>query len=813
MGDAARQSTTPLFADQATSFPQPSEVQHASSTTEAVDSQGASNVPPYGNESPKDAASRRNSLPEAEKPVLVETGSEPDQKATSPPAVENTLRQSHLSFLWLLWTNLPLRRNRSVTGRVAIFKSRWVALQSVLPHLPAIVTIITIARFFYSETYIGSELQGNQGQDSERFFALQMAAKLLELFVVFSLGCILFTALRHEIVLGHGVPMASLASGLNFSRPSFLWSQEMLALLAAEFSAPWKKAAYVACLILFSAFTVIVAPATASALSPDLEWHAAGGAITWLNVSEKTLFPAQLDSSDVLGDHCLVEGDIRCPSGYWRQLRDNYLEHLTSATIYDPDLRDEAYYWSQHHPPPSPTIIRGRKAHLACWIVPRSLKTHSSVSTTSNFTVVTMPHQAIVDAAFDTYEHWTRAAHIVVVSGKGPHRNFGMRKEIRAYIGGSTRDALVHARCEPNLRPIVFAGNETKIMFPDFVDEDFRPALYGTPVIGPWIQALPPSLSRPEILWFDPDPDMARGASLGAVVAVPSGSESSPFIYGCFVEARWRETGLIDMELVGHIGYPMSIGLVPEGNSARGNWLQVNRRADIKTQIRPSWAKYLNPRLGDGTNATVLENLLWPTAFRDGDRWTPGYVPHLEAVLALMTVNGMTRTAPYAAMVYEFRNETGQWWLDFLPDAATTTFGRPSKSPYVAPANLTEAYSFRMNTDIYGYAYTSQNSGMRTSMIILLAYLPVIVLFLLWSLAAGITSTSWDSLSELLVLALKSRPPPPEVTAGSSAGISSLRPLKERYWIAEDGEQLVFKLASGGKCPPEERVKVNVAYK
>ncbi|KAL0930619.1 uncharacterized protein CTRU02_214694 [Colletotrichum truncatum] len=159
-------------------------------------------------------------------------------------------------------------------------------------------------------------------------------------------------------------------------------------------------------------------------------------------------------------------------------------------------------------------------------------------------------------------------------------------------------------------------------------------------------------------------------------------------------------------------------------------------------------------------------------------------------------------------MFSKFKNDNGRWWLDFLPDKGKT-FGRPSRTAYALPENRSDYYSFRVNTDVYGYAFTNSNSEMKSSTIVLILYLPTVIVFLFWSLMVGVTSASWDCLSELLILALKSPPPPEEVTVGSSAGVSTLRPLKERYWIVNTGEQLVFKLSRGEKCPEEERVKIS----
>lgn len=72
--------------------------------------------------------------------------------------------------------------------------------------------------------YIGGELSGRVGQDQLKFLGLQLAAKLHELTMIASLGEILFSHIRRQIVSGRAIPLAALVAGFQFTSISFLWS-------------------------------------------------------------------------------------------------------------------------------------------------------------------------------------------------------------------------------------------------------------------------------------------------------------------------------------------------------------------------------------------------------------------------------------------------------------------------------------------------------------------------------------------------------------------------------------------------------------
>ncbi|KAI0125287.1 hypothetical protein BJ170DRAFT_735555 [Xylariales sp. AK1849] len=672
--------------------------------------------------------------------------------------IQNALGHLRLSVIWPLVRKLP--RATSPEARVALLRNYPAAFIAASAHLLPLLAIAAIAYFTFNDYYIGRELSGISGQDDQKFLALQFTAKLLELLVTFSLGTIIFTMLRHELALGEGVPLAGLTSGLQFSSPNFLWSQELWALLFARFSSAWKKAFFIFLLVFFTCYSVVVAPSTASAIIPNL--------------------------------------------------RDNLISFFSKENIYTAGLGDAS--WRRERTP-MPAYVRGTNAHIGIWAYPRLFPANNFATPyvipqlSANFTVATMAHHAVVDGIVMGATHWNWATWMTTYNTKLKHRAFAWR-QYNAYSSTLMSAPFAHTRCASKTYVI---GSMEAPLFPNFLDMDFNVTNIPTPPeMDTWMASTLPSLVRPEVFWFDLDGLTAVNASIGFLVGVPTSDESIVNLYDCVTDARWVELphALDNDRLVGMTGQVMP----PVGDSARGNELSTGwgRRC----HVGPSYTQYINPRIRN-TNRTVLQDMLSATSFwKEGpgprDWQSSGYLPYLEAVVTILIVNGMARTAPYATPFHQLINQDGQWWLDFIPDG-TSPQGRPSKTAYVVTGNVSSYVTFNLTADIRGYAYTRNDSVTYTAIVILFLYLPFGLGIMLWTSFRGITSTSWDSASELLVLALKSEPPPPEVTAGTSTGIPTLNPLKRRYCVIVKGEVLELRLVED-RVSDVERLKINTVY-
>jgi hypothetical protein len=722
--------------------------------------------------------------------------------------IENTLKQWRLHWVWILASSRKSRPKSEL--RVAIHRSFPAAFFASWLHLLPMFAIGAISYFFFADSgyYIGWELAGAPGHDTQKFFALQLAAKLLELLVVFSLSNLIFFVLRNEMLHGHMVPLAAFTSGLQFASPDYIWSKELWyvfvillqssitnsrcgkrALVFARFSSKARKALFLILLVVCTALAISIAPSTATVIAPTKQWWEAGGAIVWLNASEAELFPTNLGPGSTIGDECLVTGNTKCPSSNWEQLRDGHI-----AFVGDSSLFSSGY--------PLPAVVRGFHSNAAYYPYPRT--------DTNGFTVAAMGHHAIVDGAVMASVDWNRAAYLATYTDMA--RKFAWRFDQR-FSTDYVPMAWAHTRCANT--SITVGSQDARPVFPDFRDMDFKNTYLTEPQeeISAWLNSTMASLSRPETYWFDLDSDMAHNGSVGGVIAVPTSNASIIDLYGCITDARWVDSRY----------YPdysslqascNSVGS-PDGTSALGTYLS-DPTWGRRCHISPHFVQYMMPTIRF-TNRTVLQDMLMATPF-----WSEGpgprqwnssrYVPYLESVLNILMVNGMASTEPYTMPFQNFNNSDGEWWMDFMPEGTQSgAHGRPSRTPYDVQGNLSNYISFELDADVNGYAYTRQDPSTNLAIICILLYLPLGFGIMCWTLFTRVTSSAWDSISELLMVALKSSPPPIELTQGTSAGIAGLRPLKAEYCIVVSGDTLELKHVQA-VVSIEDRVRVNTKY-
>jgi hypothetical protein len=110
--------------------------------------------------------------------------------------------------------------------------------------------------------------------------------------------------------------------------------------------------------------------------------------------------------------------------------------------------------------------------------------------------------------------------------------------------------------------------------------------------------------------------------------------------------------------------------------------------------------------------------------------------------------------------------------------------------PGLDPANTT-AFNFVL-TD-YGYGYGTRPTSVYLAMAVILTYCIITMLYIIYTIITGSSSTAWNSGIELVTLALQSKKP--DHLGHSSVGIDSIKTFSESVGIrvnADDELELVF---------------------
>ncbi|KAI8649875.1 hypothetical protein NCS56_01438400 [Fusarium sp. Ph1] len=315
------------------------------------------------------------------------------------------------------------------------------------------------------------------------------------------------------------------------------------------------------------------------------------------------------------------------------------------------------------------------------------------------------------------------------------------------------------------------------------------------------------SHTSPRYFWFDSGPIIAN-TSVGAVVAIPSNQSDSSFdIYGCMIDARWITT-----TLSGDAVALLSKGYAPFSDSIAtslgGSWIG-NPTYGRRVRIEPSFAEYLNPQ-GSRTKRTVIHEMILSSGVWTSDGEGSRSPEHLEAFLGGLATNGLARSSPRATPITTLADPKGEWWKSFMPQDGNV-FGAGG-SPYaVSSDDEARFYKTEMETWVTGFAFADSSLTMRGAVAVFYVYALFVIVYSVWSIWSGITSSSWGSVPDLLALALADKKPPNASRALEDDGFKSADIMKENYCISADGGTLRLR-PTHGPVPYENRVKPNEAY-
>jgi hypothetical protein len=111
-------------------------------------------------------------------------------------------------------------------------------------------------------------------------------------------------------------------------------------------------------------------------------------------------------------------------------------------------------------------------------------------------------------------------------------------------------------------------------------------------------------------------------------------------------------------------------------------------------------------------------------------------------------------------------------------------------------ADLSKMTRFRIQIDINGYAYYWRDTTVILSCVVLGIYCLIALSHIIFALITGLSSQSWDTVSEIVALAMQSQPT--ERLKGTSAGIVTTSIFENFVRIGKTGEsgdhlELIFE--------------------
>lgn len=698
-----------------------------------------------------------------------------------------------LGLFFEAWHKSKGRYQAHETRKVAIRKDRSIAALAGLIHLLPASVAITIGILNTFGYYIGEELAGLQGQDTEKFAGLQLAAKLHELTIQASITTMLLQYVRHELALSDGMPFGALFASQLYKDISFLWSSEFWGTANGHFSTRKRKWRMIILLVLCAILGFTVGPASANIMKPRAGIWPAGGTDFWIGVPPGALWSSNFTEHDVSSTCAIDTNDRSCPYGDWKTLTQEYLPYW-------------AHLQNKGTLPGSIRIPGFRSVREMC---PQIRSTSQQYS--QPLTVATTQYATVAEAVAETGRLW---AWVVAAAWRTKGQPWRFWSHSEATFSVPAYQPIVHARCSnfsiSNANP-----SSNKLTFYDLSDYKAFQRTGEFPLITAHTTTSPNAtinLSGPSVEWVSIQQVNTGRSALAATVRLPYDGTKNPQVYPCTIDARIAPAKVQGTRntyevVTSHI--EGSTIWIPAGTKATygldKSWPAIN--------IDPQWAAYLNPLIASD-NTTVFHQLVIAAGLQNAkslqglDR---GCV--IESILTLMIANGLARSNFNQSIVgdlqgWDFDSESpscGLWCNEMMP--LHKPMGRGGNVYTLDATAQKNAIKLAMYAEVSGYAYSSNGATTVLSIAVLFLYSCIVLGHWFYMIWVQESSNSWQSSAEIAALAVNSRPT--QLLHNTGAGIETSKIFKHRVRVISVGERVELSFRDQ---PDEEKIAFNAWY-
>jgi hypothetical protein len=666
--------------------------------------------------------------------------------------------------------------------KVVMQRSRPMATLRCAVHLVPIAAAISLLVLNGSNHYIGGELSGSRGQDSQKLGALLFAAKLHELFMLASLSAIVISYVRKELAFGEGVPFGTVFSASQFKDLTFLWSPELWGSIYQEWQKSGTKWFTVSLLIVCSVTGLVVGPSTGNLMRPRLDEWPAGGTTFWIGATEDQLRPQIMQFSSELS-HCTVDNDdLACPASGWQVFDEQYFPFW--KTVIHMGAIPQALYAS------------GRSSLRQFTLRTRNLYNSESLLWANAFTLASVPPSAVADALVDIERLWINAA------ANGGIGNYKYRRD--ASFTTEVAQPLVLARCsETGFK----SGDTIKLLFPSFRNVTLSNGPESATGYGSTadygelhhlddknttsqIEGLLDQRDLPSLYWIENAESLQEtNASMLVVATFPSLAGPAAY-YGCSIDSRFAKVTLQSLR-----SSITQVSGSPKGFDDHGTFDPTYQHVKLTT----TWAQYLNPLVsGSDSNKTVFSTLastagVWSSTPSTHSQWFPVIV---ENILAILVANGIGRASFNTTLAGILVGQDdpsdpwsmGDWVRQILPSDGR--LGKGGNAFQISEDDKSNATQFVFEAKVLGYAYSPQGKTQIAAMVVLSVYVLLVLCHIGYTAATGWYTSDWGSPSELTALAMNSHPTSKLKNTGG--GIETIQVFREQVKIRVMDNRLQF---------------------
>ncbi|KAL8668667.1 MAG: hypothetical protein Q9168_006712 [Polycauliona sp. 1 TL-2023] len=660
-----------------------------------------------------------------------------------------TLRSLGLNVLVYVLQHF-LGVNLNEIPKKAFHRDRLLALLRsmvhILPFTIALGEIIINWRGYYVGAYV----------DGLNY--LQFAAKLHEMAMQSSLAVMVFCYVRHVLFSGGALPIGALLSGLQLTQISYLWSMELWGIASSNI--PLRRRISVMAMIVIAVLLAsTVGPSSAILLIPNLDHWPAGSTHIWLNTSASEMWPSRLDGS-MVPSYCSQAPNVSsiCPASEWHAISD----YLSLANGILPPT-----FLGPFTVTPFSVQVTGQGS-LRQLIIQHHIYDNETAPYDQGAAQATTQHSAVADALSATSSLWD----IALQYSNSPF--FSQRDAVQSIVADNFQPYTL-ASCGADViegstddRPVAFPippGSSLAML----KDSDVR-----TDTILSMFAIEYPGLTRSEILetpgekseyrvkWIELPQNPFNGSSIGAVILQPTMNETQGVLF-CNIAAGWGSSSMNMSKSPAASGTGLASSNIYDPDSKLPQADDFSRRiADSVTafelpmfpqqqiHIGSDWAEYLNPVIPN-LDMTVFNALMSVKLADQADETSA------NIILAGLLANGLARTGFSSQLQGEIRTAFNPKLNTSIPDGAYWFSGNKDMFT-VDPAASKEWVKLRVDSSVEGYGFGLQGIAPKLTAAVLLLYCALVIAHVCYAVISGVSSTSWDSITEMVALAVNSSP-------------------------------------------------------
>ncbi|KAL9576638.1 MAG: hypothetical protein Q9212_006935 [Teloschistes hypoglaucus] len=582
----------------------------------------------------------------------------------------------------------------------------WAATKRCWPHFLTLAATGVLAWLNIAGFFVGNDFQGCATPNCQTLdrLGLQIAAKIMEVLVVASLGVIFVDVLQRELLSEpNGLPLGLLTSKQQFSQIQYLFSPELRFGLSGLSRV--KLLAFGFFIVTSAAISLFAGPSAALLLIPEHRtgWPA-GGVSMWLAGDDDVLWPSRLTYSDIGGPHCVS--------------------------------------------PSHELLLSENLSHVDC--VWAGLSPIAELYKQAHYTAVGLSiRDGIVNRGFSLGylgvdpETWASAPHLAVslMSRNAGQIWFQELLSVPYHSLGPGRSNVV---CR----------------YPYLPEYDVRLDL------GIYIHASFPVSSRISTFWGNV-PKTALLSNNGTTTDVPSAllnilvphddSDDTRTLMTCSIDARWTKADYRGQPVDafnGHYSQQASWLKSQQYSHDLTGW-QYSRRPVAggywrKVRMDKDWLEALTPSIDNDTaGATSLAGVFADMGIEHNRNYTD-IIPAVEAIVATMVTDGMSRTG-FRSVGKPANQLTDP--LNLLPDVSSSDWASFVGGRHKFPRPDGPATELQLSMTVGGYAYKADSKAYWLALTVLFLHAALALAHLGYVILTRVFCNAWGSITSFIILA------------------------------------------------------------